>query len=86
MRPLKGPHRRKIGADSDKTINKPGGPLLSFAMVAMVVLLIGCTGTATEIRQQGPLLMHSGTTYRGVRVAVLPFGGPNGPVARDVVV
>ena len=86
MRPLKGAHGRKIGADSDKTMNKTSGSLLSVAMVAMVVLLIGCTGTATEIRQHAPLPMHSGTTYRGVRVAVLPFGGPNGPVARDVVV
>jgi hypothetical protein len=58
---------------------------ISFTAV-MVAILAGCTGTATEIREHAPLAAHPGATYRGVTVAVLPFGGPNGPVARDVVI
>jgi hypothetical protein len=54
--------------------------------VAVAALVIGCTGTATEIRQHAPLAPHPGTMYHGQTVAVLPFGGPNGPVARDVVI
>ena len=38
------------------------------------------------MRERAPLAMRSGKAYRGVRVAVLPFGGPNGPVARDLVI
>jgi hypothetical protein len=60
--------------------------LMRAFLVLMTVLLAGCTGTATEIRQHAPLVPHSGTTYHGVMVAVLPFGGPNGPIARDVVI
>ena len=63
-------------------MNKTGGAI--FAISAGI--LIGCTGTATEVRQHAPLATRSGTAYRGVTVAVLPFGGPNGPVARDAVI
>lgn len=52
----------------------------------MATILAECTGTSTEIREHAPLAAHPGATYRGVTVAVLPFGGPNGPVARDVVI
>jgi hypothetical protein len=58
---------------------------ISFTAV-MVAVLAGCTGTSTEIREHAPLSTRSGTAYRGVSVAVLPFDGPNGPVARDVVI
>ena len=54
--------------------------------IAAGTLVAGCTGTSTEIRQHAPLAARSDTAYRGATVAVLPFDGPNGPVARDVVV
>jgi hypothetical protein len=55
-------------------------------LAALIVVLAGCTGTSTEIHQHAPLLAHPGGAYRGVPIAVLPFGGPNGPAARDVVI
>ena len=57
------------------------------ALAAMVLLghLLGCTGTATEVRERAPLAARSGASFRGAPVAVLPCGGPNGPAARDVV-
>jgi hypothetical protein len=58
---------------------------ICFTLV-MVAILAGCTGTSTEIREHASLATRSGTAYRGISVAVLPFGGPNGPVARDVVI
>jgi hypothetical protein len=64
-------------------MTKIGDALFAFPVA---VLLIGCTGTATEIRQRAPLAPHPGTMYRGETAAVLPFSGPNGPVARDVVI
>jgi hypothetical protein len=48
--------------------------------------IVGCTGTATEVHERAHLASRGGAAYRGVSVAVLPFGGPNGPVARDVVI
>jgi hypothetical protein len=54
-------------------------------LAIMTAALVGCTGTATEIREHAPLGARS-SPYRGVSVAVLPFDGPNGPVARDVVI
>jgi hypothetical protein len=54
-------------------------------LITMGILLAGCTGTATEVREHAPLAALP-NAYRGVSVAVLPFGGPNGPEARDVVI
>ena len=53
-------------------------------LLAVAVTLAACTGTNTEIRpiQQTPTLASS---LRGETVAVLPFFGPNGPNAQDVV-
>jgi len=56
------------------------------APIILAVALIGCTGTATEVRERGPLTTRGGAALRGAPVAVLPFGGPNGPAARDVVI
>jgi hypothetical protein len=63
-------------------MNKTSSPIF----VITAGILVGCTGTTTEIRQHTPLRTRSDTAYRGVTIAVLPFGGPNGPVARDVVI
>jgi hypothetical protein len=54
--------------------------------MASTAFLASCTGTATEVRTRASLPPHPGSGLRGVSVAVLPFGGPNGPAARDVVV
>jgi hypothetical protein len=59
------------------------------ATLAAIILaggLLGCTGTATEVRERSALSARGGAAYRGASVAVLPFGGPNGPAARDVVI
>jgi hypothetical protein len=56
------------------------------APIILAVALIGCTGTATEVRERAPLTTRGGAALRGASVAVLPFGGPNGPAARDVVI
>ena len=75
-----GAHDSKIKADRNKAMKNT-----SSAIFGIAGILVGCTGTTTEIRQHAPLV-RSGTAYRGVSVAVLPFDGPNGPVARDVVI
>jgi hypothetical protein len=59
--------------------------LTTLASISIAALLLGCTGTATEIREHTALGTRS-SAHRGVTVAVLPFDGPNGPIARDVVV
>lgn len=55
-------------------------------MIVLIPSFAGCTGTSTEVRSRAPLSAHSGSALRGTSVAVLPFGGPNGPAARDVVI
>jgi hypothetical protein len=63
-------------------MNKPNqAPVV----IVAAVFLIGCTGTATEVRQHAPLTARP-SAYHGATVAVLPFSGPNGSIARDVVV
>jgi hypothetical protein len=59
--------------------------LLGLALLA-AGLMADCTGTSTEVRERASLGAREGTAYRGETVAVLPFGGPNGPIARDVII
>jgi hypothetical protein len=58
----------------------------TLAAIILVGLSFGCTGTDTEVRQRAPLAARGGASFRGAPVAVLPFDGPNGPAARDVVI
>jgi hypothetical protein len=59
---------------------------MSKFLIVIIIFLVGCTGTTTEVREHALLPVHTGAAYRGVSVAVLPFGGPNGPVARDAII
>jgi hypothetical protein len=75
-----------IGTRLSAALLNRGVPFNMRAFLAVLItVLAGCAGTTTEIRQHTPLAARSGAAYRGVTVAVLPFEGPNGPVARDVV-
>ena len=58
----------------------------TLAAIILAGALFGCTGTTTEVRERVPLAARGGAALRGASVAVLPFGGPNGPAARDVVI